>query len=257
MCWLANRDIELACDEQTIRACGADSRIAYARVLLGQAERASRGFLMFNHFGRHAVQERITAVLKQRRRSAGSVALACLAVAGTLAVFGTGAKAAVRPENETPAGILWEGQDIFDDTHVIWSHLYFNSEDPDEVCGEIRFTTQEGETYYLKPGQCFYYDLRNRWVKESCVWGFLMERDEKTGYYEYVMKNGQKTLLRADFAVLTTDPVVVYAVGEKKCVCPDWDSTLVSGYTTMTTSVDSPDGREIAYSYSYYAGRAE
>ena len=257
MCWLANRDIELACDEQTIRACGADSRIAYARVLLGQAERASCGFLMFSHFGKHAVQERITAVLKQRRRSAGSVVLACLAVAGTLAVFGTGAKAADRPGSGLSVGIPWEGQNIFDDAHIIGSTIGFISEDPDEVCSEIRFTTLEGETYYLKPDQSFFYDLRNRWVKEGYVWGFLMERDKKTGNCDYVMKkNGQKTLLRADFAVLETDPAVIYTVGEKKCVYLSPYSSL-GAYSVTTTSADRPDGGEIISSYSFYAGGTE
>lgn len=58
---LANRDLELSCDETVLRRFGGDVRAAYARVLI-RMEAARGGFApLCNHFGKNAIEERITS----------------------------------------------------------------------------------------------------------------------------------------------------------------------------------------------------
>lgn len=89
---LANRDLELSCDETVLRRFGGDVRAAYARVLI-RMEAARGGFApLCNHFGKNAIEERITAVMKTKRITIVSLGLAALLVAGTVTVFATSAK---------------------------------------------------------------------------------------------------------------------------------------------------------------------
>lgn len=89
---LANRDLELSCDETVLRRFGGDVRAAYARVLI-RMEAARGGFApLCNHFGKNAIEERITAIMKTKRITIVSLGLAALLVAGTVTVFATSAK---------------------------------------------------------------------------------------------------------------------------------------------------------------------
>ena len=89
---LANRDLELSCDETVLRRFGGDVRAAYARVLI-RMEAARGGFApLCNHFGKNAIEERITAIMKTKRITLVSLGLAALLVAGTVTVFATSAK---------------------------------------------------------------------------------------------------------------------------------------------------------------------
>ena len=64
---LANRDIELACDEAVIRSLGANRKADYARMLI-QMEEFKSGLLVFgNYFSKSAIEERIVAIMKMKR----------------------------------------------------------------------------------------------------------------------------------------------------------------------------------------------
>ena len=89
---LSNRDLELSCDETVLRRFGGDVRAAYARVLI-RMEAARGGFApLCNHFGKTAIEERITAIMKTKRITIVSLGLAALLVAGTVTVFATSAQ---------------------------------------------------------------------------------------------------------------------------------------------------------------------
>ena len=89
---LSNRDLELSCDETVLRRFGGDVRAAYARVLI-RMEAARGGFApLCNHFGKNAIEERITAIMKTKRITIVSLGLAALLVAGTVTVFATSAQ---------------------------------------------------------------------------------------------------------------------------------------------------------------------
>ncbi len=66
---LANRDVELACDEAVLRQFGSAAGPAYARTLLRMAEPGSVPLPFYNGFGKHAMKERIVAIMKFRRKS--------------------------------------------------------------------------------------------------------------------------------------------------------------------------------------------
>ena len=96
---LANRDLELSCDETVLRRFGGDIRAAYARVLI-RMEAARGGFApLCNHFGKNAIEERITIV---------SLGLTALLVAGTVTVFATSAQGGTSGTPAKTAGAVAE-----------------------------------------------------------------------------------------------------------------------------------------------------
>ncbi|MCD8086576.1 MAG: M56 family metallopeptidase [Clostridiales bacterium] len=66
---LANRDVELSCDEAVLRQFGSGAGPAYARTLLRMTEPGSVPLPFYNGFGKHAMKERIVAIMKFRRKS--------------------------------------------------------------------------------------------------------------------------------------------------------------------------------------------
>ena len=98
---LANRDLELSCDETVLRRFGGDVRGAYARVLIRMEERRRGVQPLCNHFSKNAMEERIRAIMKTKKLTAISLMLAALLVAGTVTVFATSAK---QDENIAPVG---------------------------------------------------------------------------------------------------------------------------------------------------------
>lgn len=108
---LANRDIELSCDEAVVRLYGLSSRGAYARTLLAMGERESGlAPLLQSGFGKTALEERIGAIMRTERTSlaaaAASIALAVAipAALATSAVEGPTATPGTEPALETSAG---------------------------------------------------------------------------------------------------------------------------------------------------------
>ena len=67
MVWLANRDMELACDEAVLRALGPDCRKAYALTLLDMAQRNPKSAPLCSGFARSSAEERIRAILSFKR----------------------------------------------------------------------------------------------------------------------------------------------------------------------------------------------
>lgn len=57
---LANRDIELSCDEAVVRLFGETTKAAYARALISMEETKSGFAPLCNNFNKNAIEERIT-----------------------------------------------------------------------------------------------------------------------------------------------------------------------------------------------------
>ena len=89
---LANRDIELFCDETVVRRFGRGSRASYARVLISMEEAKSGFAPLCSHFSKSAIEERITAIMKVKKATAVSFALAAMLVCSTVTVFATSAQ---------------------------------------------------------------------------------------------------------------------------------------------------------------------
>ena len=90
---LANRDIELSCDEAVVRFFGENTKAAYARALISMEETRSGLTPLCNNFSKNAIEERITAIMKIKKTTVFSLVLAGFIVAGTATAFATSANA--------------------------------------------------------------------------------------------------------------------------------------------------------------------
>jgi hypothetical protein len=87
---LANRDIELSCDEAVVRTFGETAKSAYALTLIGLEERKSGFSPLCSNFAKNAIEERIESIMKIKKKTFISVAAAgivTVAVAGGLLYF--------------------------------------------------------------------------------------------------------------------------------------------------------------------------
>ena len=94
---LANRDIELSCDETVVRTFGETIKSAYALTLIGLEEKKSRLTPLVNNFSKNAIEERIVSIMKIKKTSLMGIFLALALVVGTVTVFATNAAAADNP----------------------------------------------------------------------------------------------------------------------------------------------------------------
>lgn len=238
LCLLANRDIELACDEAAIRSLGAENRFSYARALLYQTEHAS-GFPLFSHFGTQGIGERIASVLRPQRRSVWCMVLACLLVVGTLTVFGTGP--ARNPEAETAVPESTSGDVQPRETITAYSAFVSKTGDarpqesvtiysmftsvpnesipkdytnvtygfaPDDADEIMRVITPEGKNFVLKPGQWFVFQLNDEVLQQGVVNGSV---------YELTPDKEPTPVAQAsaEVRVISQDPMVVEVCGER------------------------------------------
>lgn len=90
---LANRDLELACDETVLRRYGLTQKSSYALALVGMEEHRSRPAPLASGFSRNALKERITAIMTSRRITPAAMAAAVLVTGLTVGVFATSAPA--------------------------------------------------------------------------------------------------------------------------------------------------------------------
>lgn len=95
---LANRDMELRCDETVVRRFGVGSRSEYALALISLEEKKSGLGPFASAFGRNAIEERITAIMKIRKRSLAAILAAAVVVCCVGVGFATSAKAEEEPD---------------------------------------------------------------------------------------------------------------------------------------------------------------
>jgi hypothetical protein len=88
---LLNRDIEISCDEKVVRELGETPKSAYARMLVGMAEKKGAFSPLYSSFSRYAIEERVNAIMKNRKISMIGIWVAVALVAGTITVFATSA----------------------------------------------------------------------------------------------------------------------------------------------------------------------
>ena len=101
MVWLANRDMELACDEAVLRALGSDCKKAYALTLLDMARRKPKSAPLCSGFAKSGTEERIHAILSFKRIPAWVGICVSVLFVLTASVFTTQAVSpAVAPEPE-------------------------------------------------------------------------------------------------------------------------------------------------------------
>ncbi|RKP47887.1 M56 family metallopeptidase [Cohnella endophytica] len=86
---LANRDIELSCDETVVRAFGAKQKSSYALTLINMEEKRSMYAPFCNNFSKNSIEERIKAIMKLKKISIVGTAAALVLVIGVSVAFAT------------------------------------------------------------------------------------------------------------------------------------------------------------------------
>ncbi len=88
---LANRDMELRCDEAVVRRLGVDRRGDYARTLISMEACKSGLGPLTSAFSRNAAEERIVAIMRLKKRSLAALLAAAALICGVSAAFATSA----------------------------------------------------------------------------------------------------------------------------------------------------------------------
>jgi bla regulator protein BlaR1 len=98
---LANRDLELSCDETIIKSFGIDSASSYALTLLGRQEKQNKFSLIANHFSKHAIIERINAIMKFKKTSVVAIVIAVVIIVGVTTAFATSTVQNMKSQNSS------------------------------------------------------------------------------------------------------------------------------------------------------------
>ena len=88
---LANRDLELSCDEQVMDTLGGREKASYALTLINMEETRSRFFSLYNHFSKLAIEERIEAIMKYKKTSVLAVSIAVALIVSATTAFAASA----------------------------------------------------------------------------------------------------------------------------------------------------------------------
>nr|WP_319487458.1 M56 family metallopeptidase [uncultured Caproiciproducens sp.] len=91
---LANRDIELSCDETVVQTFGETIKSAYAMTLINMEEKKNGITPLCNNFSNNAIEERIICIMKIKKVTSLSVIMAIILVVGTATAFTSSASAA-------------------------------------------------------------------------------------------------------------------------------------------------------------------
>lgn len=102
---LANRDIELSCDEAVIRRFGEHTKALYAMTLILMVETRSGHRPLCNNFSKHAIQERIIAIMKTRKTTWITTISALALVFGVTTAFATSVQAQEKNDVQNPEDI--------------------------------------------------------------------------------------------------------------------------------------------------------
>lgn len=120
---LANRDLELSCDEMVLRLLGIENRSAYAMALLEMEEKRSGFGSLYSAFGKNAIEERIGAIMKMKKRSLLSVVMAVVLVFTLTACLAT---SPVEEETsaQTASEIAWQ----YNRENLLWNYIPYGFE---------------------------------------------------------------------------------------------------------------------------------
>lgn len=112
---LANRDMELRCDEAAVLALGEDSRERYALALIRLAELQNERVPLCGFSHKSGMEERIQAIMSIKKKSMLACVFALALVLGITTAFATSAKPA---EPNSPADEPWNGDMIDRELHA-------------------------------------------------------------------------------------------------------------------------------------------
>ncbi len=95
---IANRDIELRCDEKVVKKFGIDMKSSYALALIEFEEKKAL-FPLVNYFSHNAAEERIKAIMKMKKYPISAIVAAVLMIVAISVGFST-APAIIKDQGE-------------------------------------------------------------------------------------------------------------------------------------------------------------
>lgn len=141
---LANRDLELSCDEAVVRSFGETIKSAYAMALISLEEQKSSCAPFCSNFSKNAIEERITSIMKIKKVSLFGVVLAFVLVS-ILTIGVMAAPAANAQTDTTPPTVKANNS---------FPQLPFSTTDKDNIATgqkvEEKQTPQQELTEYTK-----------------------------------------------------------------------------------------------------------
>lgn len=87
MYFLANRDIEMSCDEIVVKALDKKSSAHYAMTLINAADSQNQLAALYSGFAKHALEERVQAILQTKKKSNIGASFAIGLTVATLLIF--------------------------------------------------------------------------------------------------------------------------------------------------------------------------
>lgn len=131
---LANRDMELCCDEAAIRTGG--DREGYALALLAMEERRGKWCLSGSHFSQNALEERVKTIMKQKHYSIVALITVLAVISCTVTVFASAA-----PENRESAP---ESSYVHNHYQAVENDVVILS---DGITGERQYSVDGGKSW--------------------------------------------------------------------------------------------------------------
>lgn len=249
---LANRDLELSCDESVVRTCGEDAKAAYAMTLIGMEEKRSMLSPLSNSFSKNAIEERVRAIMGQKKMTVIAVAGAVVIVTVVTAVFATSAakeKRLAEPD-QTPvaqAGALLDQSSKADSgntaTTIVdpgvpgWADEYGLKLDP------------ETNRYYTKKQYDQVAALKTEGYEKQSIAEFNRTLHAALEDYEeyYDSLYWAMEALRMDGGLLADDPLAPFFYYTLRASIDEYDAKLSAVYA----------GKRAVYSFDAEATRQE
>ncbi len=238
MYFLANRDMELSCDEAVLSRSSQKEKAAYALALLQMEE--SRGASLYSHFsknncyfGKNAIEERICAIMKMKKFSAFVLVFALMLVLSVTAVFATSSI------NQSSVSDLPEG-------------TVFQDEDGNSLPigeGQLkaagRFLQDEDGNLVLSPDDDLS-ALMDDGVEGPIVFAF--DEDGNYGVYQYSLTDEENDW---DFNIEGYKPKE-YTDEEMAQIIADIESGKLKGFSV--SELEEQGFRFVTYSENCYSG---
>ncbi|MBR6259315.1 MAG: M56 family metallopeptidase [Oscillospiraceae bacterium] len=153
MYWLANRDIELSCDEAVIKRLGENNRGDYARALIDAEESRFKASPLFSGFGSNTTKERITEIMTFKKKSALGI-IAAIIIVALLAACSTVAPTTEKESNtEAKSGTETEAPVKNDSTDSKYENKGYTLSIPEKfkdlVIVDTEYQYDKGDLFYV------------------------------------------------------------------------------------------------------------
>lgn len=115
-----NRDLELSCDETVVLLSGENKKADYARTLISMEEKKSSLYPLGSSFSKNAIEERIKAIMKMKKRSLTVIIFAVLLVAAVAVGLGTSSNGKKKAREQAKEIVFDTFEAYFDMFEDVW-----------------------------------------------------------------------------------------------------------------------------------------